>query len=713
MKTKLLLSCSAIFFLLQDVGAQCLLTSAVSDVTLQCAGGTGNRTGVAFNPNQNLYYSVNAGSSGYPIETFTVTGGASLNTTTQGADYRGLWWNSTTNALEGNTYNSVGIYSNSLASITFYATSSVTYISSATMPNIQSMGHADVGNNLMLYYDSGSIYKYNKSNGSFISSLSITGLPSAISNLNSYGIIYTGIPGSEVGVYNYVAKAIYFVNYTSGAYTSSCSLPTSAPGANTFRMGFANSRFFLYDNSTSQWYGYPIFNSASSPTIIASASSTSVCLGNTISITASGANTYTWSTGVTGASVNITPTVSGMLTVYGTNSQGCVGATTLGLVVNPGSIVTSTASTPVICQGVTTTLNASGVVSYTWNTGAQAASTTVSPSSNTNYTVTGTNSFGCFSTSTLAITVNPLPNLSAAINPSVLCVGKTATLVASGATTYTWDATTVSQTMTPSPTITTVYALSGTSPAGCVNSTTVGVNVNTNSLTVSPNSSVCAGSSATLVASGAVSYVWNGTSPFASINVTPAIATTYSVTGVDSHNCTLTNTVSVGVNPLPAVTAGASKTVICKGEPVTLTAGGANTYTWSNPSSTNASLTIIPPVDITYSYVVTGVSVNGCTAVASVVVKVNKCSGINENGSFSSLISVFPNPNNGLFTVNIENAPMSASIKIYNGLGALIQTQENISGNTSIDLQNEANGIYFIRVINYGEPISTTKVIKH
>ncbi|MBA3664517.1 MAG: hypothetical protein H0W61_09960 [Bacteroidetes bacterium] len=67
-----------------SVYSQCTTNSgAVSDVTLQCSGGTANRSAVAFFPTKNTYYSVNAGNGSYPIETFTVTGGTALSTTEQ------------------------------------------------------------------------------------------------------------------------------------------------------------------------------------------------------------------------------------------------------------------------------------------------------------------------------------------------------------------------------------------------------------------------------------------------------------------------------------------------------------------------------------------------------------------------------------------------------------------------------------------------------
>lgn len=241
------------------LAAQCLYNNAIADITLQCTGGSISRTGVAYNPNEYLYYSVNAGVSTYPLETFAATGGNALFTTTCGADFRGYWWNPNTGQPEGNTYNSGGLYSNSLTAA-FYASSTTSLLASATMPDPQSVGAGDITNNRIIYYSLGSIYKYNRATGAFVSSVLITGLPVLITNLNSYSIIYTGIPGSEVGLYDFVLKRVYFINYNTGAYVSTCNLPVGAPNPSSYGVSFANNRIFLFDAGLNAWIGYQIVN---------------------------------------------------------------------------------------------------------------------------------------------------------------------------------------------------------------------------------------------------------------------------------------------------------------------------------------------------------------------------------------------------------------------------------------------------------------------
>jgi gliding motility-associated-like protein len=247
------------FFINTVLNAQCTYVSSISDVTLNCFGGSSSRSGVAYNPTLKLYYSVNAGLSSFPLETFSEYGGNPISTTNCGVDYRGYWWNSSTGLPEGNTYNSGGLYSNSLNG-SGYATNTANFIASANMPNSQANGAGNVAGNIVFYYDNGVIYKYVRSTGAFISSVTITGLPVSVSNIAVYALAYTGIAGSEAIIYDYVLKKVYFINYTTGAYVSTCSL-SGIPAANgTYGISFCNNRIFIFDTGTFQWYGFPITN---------------------------------------------------------------------------------------------------------------------------------------------------------------------------------------------------------------------------------------------------------------------------------------------------------------------------------------------------------------------------------------------------------------------------------------------------------------------
>jgi gliding motility-associated-like protein len=218
-----------------------------------------------------------------------------------------------------------------------------------------------------------------------------------------------------------------------------------------------------------------------------------------------------------------------------------------------------------------------------------------------------------------------LPSLTVTATPAVICTGASSTLSATGATTYTWSANAGSvntSTATVSPTVNSTYTVSA-SKNGCSNSATVAVSVGpppTVSVTAT-QTTICAGNSTTLTGAGAGTYTWMpGGSTTNPLTVSPTVTTTYSVMG-SSGGCKDSATITIHVNPGPAVTAVASQTAICSGQSSTLTASGAPNYTWSANAGSATTSTVTVSPSSTATYVVTGDS-SGCQTSYSVVVNV-------------------------------------------------------------------------------------------
>lgn len=86
--------------------------------------------------------------------------------------------------------------------------------------------------------------------------------------------------------------------------------------------------------------------------------------------------------------------------------------------------------------------------------------------------------------------------------------------------------------------------------------------------------------------------------------------------------------------------------------------------------------------------------------------------GINENENWSSGISIYPNPTTSSFNVTIP-ASQTSFIEIYNSLGALVHQQTTATEQNTINLSNQPNGLYFVKVINENGVIGMQKIIKH
>ena len=339
--------------------------------------------------------------------------------------------------------------------------------------------------------------------------------------------------------------------------------------------------------------------------------STTICIGQAATLTANGANSYLWSNGATTNSITVSPASTTSYTVTG-NSLGCTSTAIGNVTVNP--LPTPVVSPATICngQGGPGTLIAGGANSYLWSTGATTIAMTASPTVTTTYTVTG-NTLGCLNTATGVITVNPIPIVTA--TSATICNGQSAALTAGGASSYTWSTGASTVNITASPTTTSTYTVTGNT-LGCINTATGTITVNPIPVVSVALSTVCQGVFGTLTASGANSYLWSSGDVTAGINYAPATTTTYTVIGT-SLGCSDTVIGIITVNPLPVVSV-ASKT-ICSGQAATLTANGANSYTWSDGSVTK-SITKSPTINTTYT--VTGNSL-GCLGTATVNITVN------------------------------------------------------------------------------------------
>lgn len=307
------------------------------------------------------------------------------------------------------------------------------------------------------------------------------------------------------------------------------------------------------------------------------------------------------------------------VTLTSTDSSGCTGSITHNITIHPLPAV-SAGPDQTICAGGSVTLTASGGNGYSWNPGGGTNGTiVVTPTGTTQYVALGTDSNGCQARDTVQVIVNPLPVVSAGPDPSI-CTGNTATLTASGASTYTWMPGNLNgSTIFVDPVSTTNYTVIGTGPSGCTNSDIVTVHVGTlPSANAGPDVTVCAGASATLTASGGATYSWSPTGDTTStISVNPGSSTTYYVTVTDSGGCSATDDVEVTVNNLPVI--NLPSFFLCSGSTATLDAGNpGSTYTWSPGGQTTQTIS----VNTSGTYTVTVTSPAGCTASSSATITV-------------------------------------------------------------------------------------------
>jgi gliding motility-associated-like protein len=250
--------------------------------------------------------------------------------------------------------------------------------------------------------------------------------------------------------------------------------------------------------------------------------------------------------------------------------------------------------------------------------------------------------------------VNTLPTVSVTPTAAVITSGLSATLTASGASTYTWSpstglSATNTATVIATPSVTTGYTVTGTSTVtGCVNTSTVTVTV-LNPGTIGSNQSNCgpytpAALTSIPDASGAsgITYQWQSSTDGSTFsNITGATASTYSPAAITattyyrrvatySGTSVNSNTVTATVKPIPTVSAG-NNGPLCAGTKLNLTSTSSDagsTYNWTGPNSYTATNTQNPSISNATAanggtYTVTATATNGCTNTATTNVVVN------------------------------------------------------------------------------------------
>jgi hypothetical protein len=351
---------------------------------------------------------------------------------------------------------------------------------------------------------------------------------------------------------------------------------------------------------------------------VISVPSTTICAGSTATLTASGANTYTWNTGVNTSFITASPASNTSYTVTGTSLQGCLGnVATASITV--GSAPSIALNNIAVCAGSSATLIASGVSTYTWNTGATTNSIVVSPTVNTTYSVSG-NLVGCTTSASNVsnVTVNSLPTIT--VNSGSICSGSSFTITPSGASTYTIQG---GNTIV-NPTANATFTVIGTNTNGCVSSSFATSSVSVNATpTIAVNSgSICVGNNYTITPSGANTYTIQGGNTI----VNPTANATYTVIGTSANGCVSSSfaTSSVSVNAVPTITVNSGS--ICAGESFTISPSGANTYTIQGGN------TIVNPT-ANATYTVIGTNADGCvsSSFATSIVSVNAVPTITVN----------------------------------------------------------------------------------
>ncbi len=472
--------------------------------------------------------------------------------------------------------------------------------------------------------------------------------------------------------------------------TATLSVPTAATylwsnGANT--PSFATATPGSYSVTVTNAAGCsatsaPVaITAASIPTVsVAPNGPVEFCTGGNVVLnsTASAGTTYLWSNGAT--TPNITATASGVYFVTVTNAAGCQ-ASSNNIVVNAQQTFTATAtalSPTTVCAGTPVTLVASPGSSYLWSNGATTQGVNVTAGGP--ITVTVTNASGCTGTSApIGITVLPVPNASInAGGPLTFCQGGSVNLTATGGTAYSWS--TGANTAALAATTSGNYVVTVTAANGCTDTEQATVTVNavpSANVVMDGNSVLCPGETLTLAAAPGNTYAW--TTGASTSEITVSTAGTYGVTVTSSNGCS----------------ANSGNIIISSGQ-----------STSSTLDVTALDAYILNGVEYTTPGTYTQVIQNEAGCDSTITLNLTLTVGIDDLNAV--VYEVYPNPTADQFTIDASQA-VNGAFSIQDAQGKIVKEGLMTGVSTTVDINEVARGIYFLRIAESSKAIRIIK----
>ncbi|PLX05866.1 MAG: hypothetical protein C0596_15300 [Marinilabiliales bacterium] len=352
------------------------------------------------------------------------------------------------------------------------------------------------------------------------------------------------------------------------------------------------------------------------------------CNTTSISVTAAGGGTYSWSGGATPGTSGNTLNSAGNYTVTVTAVNGCTYTESINITQNitpPSAGITNNTGTTVLdCNNTSISVTATGGGTYSWSGGASPVSASNTFNTAGNYTVSVTGANGCTDSESINITQDissPTVNITNNTGTTVLDCSTTAiNVTASGGVSYSWSGGSTPGMSTNTFTSPSNYLVTVTGTNGCTNTSSINItqNISAPSAGITNNTGTtdltCIITSISVTAIGGVSYLWSGGSNTTSANNTLTSPGAYTVSVTGSNGCTDTEVINITQSVTPPVASITNNTgnseLDCNNTFISLTAGGGGTYSWSGGSSTTMANNVITSPGL---YTVTVSLVNGCT----------------------------------------------------------------------------------------------------
>lgn len=455
-------------------------------------------------------------------------------------------------------------------------------------------------------------------------------------------VIASALPDQSGNTYAWSTFGPLSITGTAG---NTVELLHTTPGTSTLQLIVIDENGCSSDTLTS------IYNTLEAPDADAGPDVT-YCFGDSVQL--GGAPTGTPGSSVTwySPSGSIADTLLANPFITATSSETVIVIAALDICVSIDTVqvtvsqaIADAGSDAAICEGQAAQLTASGGVTYSWSPATGLSETDISdpiasPSTTTTYLVTVINADQCADSASVTVQVNIVADAGLDASVSTCGSGLLFNLVdslggapESGGQWFTSAFVGHGDQFDPSSDQGGTYYYVAGGNTACPDTSALQIAVTNPDIIISGDDSICFGDTTTLAATGGIIYSWSPitgvTDPNSSSTLfNPSASTDYTVTVTDASGCVGSESVSITVNPLPAVSAGNNQ-AFCAGTSVTI--GGSptgpvgSTYAWS-PSSGLSSSTVANPIATptsTTAYTVIVTDANGCINSDTVNVTVN------------------------------------------------------------------------------------------
>ena len=407
-----------------------------------------------------------------------------------------------------------------------------------------------------------------------------------------------------------------------------------------------------------------LFTATNTLTTVSAGPDLYACNGGAVTLTGTGAQTYSWTPNVANGST-FTPSINQAYTLTGFDANGCSAWDQTNILLENFSIDAGQNLT--VCQGDSAVLIATGSPNIIWNNNDVSNGIPFYPLNSGYITAFATSANGCLASDSVLLTINPAPSIDAG-QDYFTCPGDSITLLASGGNNLIWNGTIANDT-TFVPNASATYVASGESSLGCIGSDTLQVFYGTfPDLNAGQDQSVCFGDEVILYGTGGIFMYWSNNIAD-SIPFVPQQSGSYVLTGASNEGCVGTDTVYVSVNDASSNT---------------ITASAIDSYTLNGQTYTASG---------TYSQILTNAA--GCDSLLTLNLTLD-FTGLQENVGTSLL--VYPNPAQDFIFLAVDTDLIGSNVMICDALGRIILETTLQKEETSIELREFTSGTYLIKV---------------